>query len=73
MSRVWQCILAFAASVTAGGALVDSGTLKSVLEVQLGSRTGQCRAVPVQLGHPLYRANRRLFGAGYNLNVLGGL
>jgi len=23
--------------------------------------------------HPLYRANRRLFGTGYNLNVLGGL
>ncbi|HUT32129.1 MAG TPA: polysaccharide lyase 11 [Planctomycetota bacterium] len=54
MSRVWQWLgpiaLAFVANVVAGEALVDNGTLKAMLEVPLGSRIGQCRAVPVQLG-----------------------
>ena len=34
---------------------------------------GQRDGARARFSHPLYRANRRLFAAGYNLNVLGGL
>ncbi len=43
------------------------------LRVWADPRAKDSAAALARFRHPLYQANRRLFGTGYNLNVLGGL